>query len=159
MEIIKETELMNLEDVAKVDFHVGMDFVSLRKSLSPHFNLELENSAATISARDYFNPNELMSQVNLDYHFTPYEKLSPYAFVGAGAVHRLGRQQVGLSKQKMIPYAGFGGGLEYIFSKHFAVLWEGYFNYLLNDRYDNTISGSYNDSFYGLKIGLKYYIK
>lgn len=133
--------------------------IQIGRSLSPNFYLELENSAAMINAKDYFNLKELMSYMNLNYYFLPYEKFSPFVYAGAGFVHRAGSHNVGLSGKKVIPCTNFGGGLEYLFSKHFAVTGEGYFNYLLNDRYDNSISGSYNDSFYGIKVGLKYYIK
>jgi curli production assembly/transport component CsgG len=132
---------------------------SLSKSLSPHFNLELENSGSIIQAKDYFSIEEMMSQLNVNYTFLPYEKLSPFLYLGGGAVHRAGTEHVGLAKRMAIPYGAFGGGLEYMVSKNTAISGEGYFNYLINDHYDHVQSGNYNDSFYGIKLGLKFYFK
>lgn len=132
---------------------------SIGKSLSPHLHLELENSAAMVHARDYFDLKELMSQMNLNYFFLPFERLSPYTYLGAGVVHQSGSHDVGLTQKRFLPYVGFGGGLEYLFSNKMAVSGEAYLNYMLNDEYDNSVSGVYNDTFYGFKIGLKYYIK
>ena len=131
----------------------------LAKSLSPHWYLELENSATIVNAKDFFSLGELMSQLQVNYCFLPYEKLTPYMYAGGGAVHRAWTEGAGLSKRMAIPYAAFGGGLEYMVSKSMAISTEGYFNYLLNDRYDHIQSGVYNDSFYGIKLGLKFYFK
>lgn len=132
---------------------------TIDKSITPNFHLELENSATMVHAQSYFDVKILISQLNLSYYFLPYEKLSPFAYAGVGAIHQSGSHQVGLSGQHLIPQANFGGGVEYSFSDKAAIMAEGYLNYLLNDEFDNSVNGAYNDSFYGFKIGLKYYVK
>ncbi|WP_201301021.1 CsgG/HfaB family protein [Sunxiuqinia indica] len=132
---------------------------TIDKSLTPNIHLEFENSGSTIHAKNYFNTKELMSQLNLSYYLFPFERLSPYGYIGGGAVHRAGTHHVGLSDKYFIPYASLGGGVEYLLNDNLAISGEGYFNYLLNDHYDHEINGSYNESLYGFKIGLKYYIK
>lgn len=132
---------------------------SIGKSITPHLHMELENSGAMVHAQNNFDLRELLSQLNLNYYFLPYEKLSPFAYLGAGAVHRSGTHDVGLSEKRFIPFASFGGGVEYLLTNKIAVSAEGYLNYMLNDQYDQVVNGVYNDSFYGFKLGLKYYIK
>ena len=133
--------------------------LTIDKSLSPNFHLELENSGAMIHAKNYFDTKEMMSQLNLSFYLLPFEKLSPYGYIGGGAVHRGGAHHVGTSDKYFIPYASFGGGIEYLISNKLAISGEGYFNYLLNDHYDNEVNGEYNESLYGFKLGFKYYIK
>ena len=131
---------------------------TIGKSLSPNFHLEFENSIMQVKTENYFKKQCYISQLNLSYYFLPFEKLSPFLYLDGGIAHKGLNEKVGLSTDKMIPLAGFGGGLEYSFTKHAAISAEGYLNYMMNDEFDNTISGSYHDSFYGFKIGLKFYL-
>ena len=130
----------------------------ISKSVGDFFSIELENSIGLLNATDVFNSREAVSQLNLSYTFTPYQKFSPYSFVGIGAIHDWGKT-VGLSKKDYIPLVSMGGGVEYVFSRNFALNGELFLNYMLNDHYDYVLDGKYNDSSYGLKIGLKYYFK
>ena len=131
---------------------------SLSKSVGDYFSLELENSIGFLNSTNVFNSRETVSLLNLAYTFVPYQNFSPYSYVGIGAIHDWGTP-VGLSKKDYIPLVGMGGGVEYMFSRHFGINGEAYFNYMLNDHYDYSINGKYNDAIYGLKIGLKYYFK
>ncbi len=131
---------------------------SLAKSVGDFFSIELENSIGLLHSENLFNSQEAVSMLNLNYTFTPYQQFSPYTFAGIGAIHDWG-SPIGLSKKEYIPILGFGGGVEYMFSRHFAINGEAYFNYMLNDRFDNENSGKYNDAIYGFKLGLKYYFK
>ena len=132
---------------------------SLSKSISPNFYLDLENSYCGLHAENYFDLHQYLSQLNVQYYFLPYEKLSPFLYAGGGAVHKLGEKDVGLSGKKFIPFASMGAGLEYQLTNTLAISAEGYLDYLLNDEFDHSVAGLYNDSFYGFKIGLRLYIK
>ena len=132
--------------------------LSLSRSIGDFFSVELENSTGLLNSEDRFNSEETVSQLNLNYTFTPYQKFSPYSYAGVGVIHDWG-DFVGLSKKEYIPLISLGGGIEYVFSRNFSLTGEAYLNYMLNDHFDDVISGKYNDAMYGVKIGLKYYFK
>ncbi len=129
---------------------------SIGKSINKYIDFEIENSIGLLNSPNQFNSQVTISQLNLNYTFVPFQKFSPYAFGGIGIIHDW-KSNVGLSDKDYIPLASFGGGLEYMVSNHFAINSEAYYNYLFNDKFDNSIAGSYNDSMYGFKLGLKIY--
>ncbi len=142
------------------DFETGgirpVGTFNVNKSINNYFGLELENSVGLLNSPNHFNSQVTVSQLNLSYTFVPFQKISPYTFSGIGIIHDW-KKDVVLSNSKYVPLVSFGGGLEYVFSNHFAVNTEAYYNYFFKDKFDSSIAGSYNDSMYGFKLGLKVY--
>ena len=64
---------------------------------------------------------------------------------------------MGLSAKKYLPKINGAVGLEYMFDKKWGLTLSSGVNYYLNDRFDGSSVGKYNDLNWGVSLGLKFY--
>ncbi len=86
-----------------------------------------------------------------------YDRYSPYVSFGAGALYDFD-DYVGKSDKYVIPYLSLTGGMEYMFAKKLGINGEMFYNHFLSDYYDGSKSGTFNDGYWGIKMGLKIYL-
>lgn len=118
-----------------LDAEIGEQYLTLRKK-------ETEAS--------YFG------NLSLRYVFAPHEKFSPWLRVGGGMDYN--QNGVGLSAQKNIPSLSSSIGIEYMMNKKIGLTLCYGVNYYLNDKYDGTATGTYNDFNWGISAGVNFYI-
>ncbi|WP_338225704.1 CsgG/HfaB family protein [Algoriphagus confluentis] len=111
-----------------------------------------------IEVTDIFRSSDAFADVGLTYLGNPDGKISPYLGVSGGSYFDLQREGVGLSGRSWMPYVRYNAGVEFMVSNKTALVVDGFLNQLLNDSYDEVVSGSFNDMFWGVGVGLKFYI-
>ena len=125
-------------------------------ALSRSFFAETKLGVQRLYIKDVSETMEYSGDINLVYIFNTWDRFSPFASVGIGSLYSYG-STVGLSEKKYLPYLTFDGGIEYLFSQRIALTGETFFNQFLSDYFDGSKNGLYNDSYWGLKIGLRFY--
>ncbi|OSY88546.1 hypothetical protein WH52_07305 [Tenacibaculum holothuriorum] len=116
----------------------------------PHFGFggsigrfELENTGI-------FKQAYLTSAVNFEYNILPYDRLTPYAYVGVGTV---------LTKNLSDNFFKFqyGGGLEYLLTDRWGILLNAEHQLLGSDQLDQVTRGNKNDQIWHFRLGLNFY--
>jgi len=97
----------------------------------------------------------MFSDLSFRYVFLPYDKITPYLSVGMGFDYN--RKGVGLSTDQFLPQINGTFGLEYMVRKNIGVSLSSGWNYYLNDQFDGTHNGRYNDASWGISAGVKFY--
>ncbi len=125
-------------------------------AIVPSLFLEARFGAGQLNIKDNGSFLEYAGDLNLVFLANTRERYSPYASFGAGALYDFG-DYIGLSEKSVIPYLSFTGGMEYMFSKKVGINGEMFYNHFLSDYYDGSKTGTFNDGYWGLKLGLKIY--
>ncbi|MFA5329512.1 MAG: CsgG/HfaB family protein [Prolixibacteraceae bacterium] len=132
----------------KTSFAIGI-------ALNSHLYIDSETGYRGLMVQKKVDDYSLFSDLSLRYVFLPYDKLTPFLSIGGGFdYHNSG---VGLSGESFLPKAVGTFGLEYMARKNLGISVSSGWNYYLNDRFDGTRSGRYNDTGWGISVGLKFY--
>lgn len=130
--------------------------VLIGAAINPHFNIDLEAGYRGLNVQNKVDDYSFFSDLSLRYVFLPFEKISPYCSLGGGFdENHLG---VGLSNMKFLPKINGTFGLEYMVNNKMGLSVSSGFNYYLNDDFDGTKAGSYNDLGWGISLGAKFYL-
>lgn len=130
-------------------------FFQIGAALSSHLYVESESGYRGIRVKKRLEDNSMYSNLSLRYIFLPYDKLSPYMQLGGGV--DFSSSGVGLSGDKYLPKLTGSVGFEYMAKKNLGLTFSSGWDYYLNDRFDGTMNGSYNDASWGISIGLRFY--
>lgn len=125
-------------------------------ALNPSFFIEAKFGAGQLNIKQVSTSFEYSSDLNLVFLANTRDRYSPYISFGAGALYDFG-DYVGASDKNVIPYLSLTGGMEYLFTKKFGISGEMFYDHFLSDYYDGMKSGTFNDGYWGLKLGLKIY--
>lgn len=125
-------------------------------ALSHHFYVDLEGGYRGLMVRNKVDDKSYFSDLSLRYLFLPYYKISPFFSLGSGFDYN--KNGVGLSGNKILPKINGSIGLEYMASKHLGITVSSDWNYYLNDSFDNTQVGRYNDASWGISLGVRLYL-
>lgn len=131
--------------------------LNLGLGLSRSFFLELDMGIQNIKISNVYSSYEFFNALNVNFLTNPNGKFSPYLTAGVGIYHDFG-SEVGLSDLTYIPYFGFAGGLEYLFSDRIGLTGKTFFNNMWTDYYDGVPAGKYNDNIWGFELGVKFYM-
>lgn len=101
-----------------------------------------------LKARQYFKSQFLNLGLNAGYMFLPKRSFSPYFMLGIGST----------LNNNTTPYLKGAVGFELFLGERSSFFVEASSNYLANDRYDNFVGGEFNDYFWGVKIGVNFYM-
>ncbi len=104
---------------------------------------ELENERA-------FKNTFLTSSLNFEYNILPYDRFTPYLYVGIGSV-------VEKNLDNPIFKYQFGIGLEYLITNKIGVVIYGENNQLESDNLDTLVRGKRNDFIWRMGAGLNVY--
>ncbi len=129
---------------------------AVNMGLSPAMNLQIAIGSGSLSAQENFNKNFSSAELNLQYRTLTTQKISPYVQVGVGVLS--GRNTLFEFKGKSNQMINGGVGLEYAFNRKFGLNIGGQYSYLLDDGFDSSSRGAYNDSFIRGTLGLVLYL-
>lgn len=136
---------------AKASFLIGT-------AINRHFNLDFEVGYRGLNVQNKVDDYSYFGDLSLRYVFLPYEKVSPFCSIGGGFDEN--HFGVGLSKMNFLPKVNGLFGLEYMVNNKLGLSISSGFNYYLNDNFDGSKAGSYNDLGWGVFLGVRvYFIK
>jgi curli production assembly/transport component CsgG len=116
-----------------------------------NFNISLSTGLITLSNEKVFSSDFLLTDANLEYTFLPYDKLSPFAYAGAGGLINTDLSKVNSKLQ-------YGLGIEYIPKKNLGFRLFVEQNALFTDELDMKINGNLNDFYWRYGLGISLYL-
>lgn len=125
-------------------------------ALAPSFFLEARFGSGQLKVKNISNSFDYASDLNLVFMANTHDRYSPYLSFGAGALYDF-NDYIGKSDKYVIPYLSLTGGMEYMFAKKVGISGEMFYNHFLSDYYDGAKAGTFNDGYWGIKMGLKIY--
>lgn len=129
--------------------------LTLGVAMNRYFALESDLGYRALRVPQIVNDYSWFGDLSLRYTVLPYEKFTPFIRLGAG--YDFNGDGVGLSAKKYLPKINGAVGLEYMFDKKWGLTLSSGVNYYLNDRFDGSSVGKYNDLNWGVSLGLKFY--
>ncbi|HZL09588.1 MAG TPA: CsgG/HfaB family protein [Prolixibacteraceae bacterium] len=129
--------------------------IGLGAALSPHWYIDSETGYRGLMVQEKVNDYSMFTNISLRYVFLPYDKFTPFLSFGGGFDYN--KSGVGLTNDVFLPQMNGSFGLEYMARKNFGLSVSSGWNYYLNDRFDGTHSGTYNDASWGISVGMKFY--
>jgi len=142
-------------DYSGSEIRPGYSFL-LGRAINLHFNLDLALGYRGLMVQDKVDDYAYFGDLSLRYVFLPYDKFTPFCSLGGGFdKHKPG---VGLSEKEYIPKINGLFGLEYMVTNKIGLSVSSGMNYYLNDRFDGTKAGRYNDLSWGVSLGMKVYL-
>ena len=134
-------------------------------ALNPYFNLDLELGFRGLMVQQKVEDYAYFADLSFRYVFLPFEKLTPFCSLGAGFDKNfigLGLNKnhsgVGLSNKNLLPKINGTIGMEYMVNHKLGLSISGGTNYYLNDYFDGTKAGNYNDLSWGISLGMKIFL-
>jgi curli production assembly/transport component CsgG len=125
-------------------------------ALSHHLNLDAEIGYRGLMVNRKVDDYSYFFDLNFRFVFLPYEKFTPFVTFGGGTDYN--SQSVGLSGKEWQPKVNGAFGLEYMLNRTMGISLSTSMNYYLNDSFDGTTAGSYNDLSWGVSVGMKFYL-
>lgn len=130
--------------------------ISVGTALNRYFYIVAEAGYRGLMVKNKVDDYSLFGDLALHYLFLPYNKLTPFLSVGGG--YDYNRTGVGLSKIDFFPKINGVFGLEYMIRNKFGLFISSGLNYYLNDNFDGSTAGYYNDLSWSISVGLKIYM-
>jgi len=130
--------------------------VNMGIGINPSFFIDVAIGTKVIHVQDLSSSLEYEGQLNLIYLVNTRDKFSPYLKAGIGTFYDP-EEFVGVSDKKVMPYLSCGAGCEYLFTPRLGITGGAFLNQFLSDSFDNSLTGTYNDGFWGFEIGLRMY--
>jgi curli biogenesis system outer membrane secretion channel CsgG len=123
---------------------------ALKYSISPTFTLNGRGSFFWFANKDKIDVGYSGADLNLEANLLPYDKLSPYFYLGAGYNSNSN------FTNKYINYL-FGGGIEYLATNTVGFRIFSEYHLTNSDNLDYKIAGKQNDKYLILGAGLSFY--
>lgn len=128
----------------------GFDLKLKHTFKDPKFNFWGTIGRLALDNKDIFHEVFFSSGLNLEYTVLPYEKFTPYIYLGVGSVTKTNLEQIFFKLQG-------GLGFEYLITNNLGFFIEGEYNMLQSDELDGQIIGDKNDIFSRIGVGLNLY--
>ncbi|WP_452221107.1 CsgG/HfaB family protein [Lacinutrix salivirga] len=125
--------------------------IGYKRFLNPSFNINLGINKFSLSNKGLFNEGFSSFDVNLEYMVLPYDKLSPFGYVGGGS-------NVTDGFNKISPKVQAGLGLEYLITDKMGITLYAENNFVFSDNVDGLELGSRDDMYYRVGLGLNFYL-
>jgi len=125
-------------------------------AINRFFNLDAEVGYRGLMVQNKVDDYAYVGDLSLRYVFLPYEKISPFCSLGGGL--DISKPGVGLSQKEYLPKINGLFGLEYMVTGKFGLSVSSGLHYYLNDSFDGTKAGRYNDFSWGVSLGMKIYL-
>ena len=132
---------------AKLEYMFGGTY---RRYITPYFNMNLGYTKFTLGNKGFFNGGFMSLDLNAEVMLLPFDKVTPFGYIGAGLHAPNGIPTVDAKVQA-------GGGVEYLIKDNIGIRIFGEQNLVFSDSVDGTVFGS-NDDFYArFGLGLNFY--
>ena len=135
--------------------------LSLHISTSQNFSFHFNIGAGKVSALNSFSSDITNADLVINYSMLPQYRLNPFVLLGLGAVNSTSSDRKGnaiKSGDEWILALVSGIGLEYLAGKRIGLQALVDHHYLISDNIDGVKNGKYNDYYWGLRLGINFYI-
>lgn len=135
--------------------------IELQYGFSKNFSFLFNIGAGKISADKAFSSDIINADLILKYSLLPQYKFNPFLQFGLGTLNSNSEDRKGkeiLTNNNWSYTLVTGAGLEYLFSEFVGLQVSTDYHYLMTDNIDGVKEGKYNDYYWGLKFGVKFYI-
>lgn len=135
--------------------------LSLKYGVSKKFAFMFDIGAGKLSADNSFTSDIISADVIINYSLLPQYKLNPFIQFGIGVLNSNSKDRKGNTINEDNPWtlslvSGFG--LEYLLNDMIGLQASTDYHYLLKDNLDGIERGKYNDYYWGLRLGINFYI-
>lgn len=124
--------------------------IGYKHFIKPNFNINFTYNKFNLSNKDIFNEGFMSFDINTEFNFLPYDRLSPYVFGGFGI-------NASNAFKTTDPKLQAGIGLEYLIANNIGLTVYGEHNYVFSDNLDFIEAGSRDDMFYRIGAGVNVY--
>lgn len=125
-------------------------------ALNPYFYIDAQAGYRGLMVKNKVDDYSLFGDLSLRYVFLPYNKLTPFLSFGGG--YDYNTKGVGLSEKDLLPKINGAFGLEYMIRNKLGLFISSGLDYYLNDSFDGSKAGQYNDLGWNISVGLKIYM-
>ncbi len=124
--------------------------VGVRWYFNPYININTTVNKFKLMNQKSFSQGFNAIDFNAELTMLPFEKLSPFFFVGTGIVNDDDFEK------KLFKFQ-YGGGIEYLITDKIGVSIGATHNLMLNDELDDVMQGKRDDQYFNFNIGLNLY--
>lgn len=118
---------------------------------TPYFDISGSASVFRAGNKDRLDVGYGSIDINLDFLILPYDKFSPFVYVGTGTFFNSAYENIQTKMQA-------GLGLEYLVTNNFGIKFYSEFNMSFSDNLDYIKAGVRDDYYYCFGLGMTYYI-
>ncbi|AEH00140.1 CsgG/HfaB family protein [Lacinutrix sp. 5H-3-7-4] len=130
----------------QLNFRLGF-----KRYLNSHFNLNLNANKFKLSNEDIFEKSFVSFDANVEYNILPFDKLSPYIYVGGGT-------NISSDFNNINPKIQAGLGLEYLVTDRLGITSYVENNFVFSDAVDDLVRGDKDDMYLRIGLGVNLYI-
>ena len=135
----------------------------VRYGITPSFSLLLSGGRGELGNKNDFDTDILRTEIKGLLTLFPEKKLTPYVFLGGGALNYWARDKEGKAFKRNREYGGWqpmlvaGLGMECFLNKNLSLHTAWSQQFTSSDQLDGFVKGS-NDYFWKLGVGFSYYL-
>jgi len=122
-----------------------------KRYLGKHFNLNLNANRFSLKNKNIFDKSFVSVDANVEYNILPFDKLSPYIYVGGGT-------NISNDFNNINPKFQAGLGLEYLVTDRLGVTAFVENNFVFSDAIDDLVRGDRDDMYLRLGLGVNLYV-
>jgi curli production assembly/transport component CsgG len=137
-------------DYSDAAFKLGFDVKFKHFLKDPRFSFSLGVGKLKLENENIFKESFLTINTNFEYNILPYDRLTPFLYLGLGTLYRKNLSKTFFKYQ-------YGLGLEYLVTNDFGIIVSGQHAILTNDALDNITRGKRNDQIWNVRAGINFY--
>jgi len=138
-------------DYTNSNFDFGGKLAYKQFFYGSHFSVGASVGYMKLSNSRVFSSNFITTDSNLEYYLLPYDKITPYASIGAGAIANQNIKDIYFKMQ-------YGLGIEYIPLQEMGFRLSVERNHIFNDEIDDKIYGNNDDSYLVFGLGVTIFL-
>lgn len=138
-----------------------MGEAALKINSRQNIGFDLRLGKGRLSTESNFGIDINYAELNLNYHFFPKLRYTPYVQLGGGGLvvgSGFGDIFDSFGDNGFNPYVKAGLGMEYLLTRNIGIDISATSSYLLDDDLDDVEQGRFNDYFWTGKIGINFYL-
>ncbi len=125
--------------------------IGYRRFFTPYFSANINYNKFNLANKELVNEGYMSFDINFEYTLLPYDRLTPFLFVGGGS-------NISNFFKQVVPKVQAGAGLEYLINDKIGIMIQGENNFAFSDDLDLLVSGSQNDMYWRFGLGLNLYL-
>jgi len=124
--------------------------IGYKRYITNYINLNLTYNNYNVAFKDGYNEGFMSFDLNLEFLFCPYSKLSPFIQAGGGYNASNNFETTSTKAQGAF-------GIEYVVTDGLGLRLFGEYNYMFSDELDGLIAGESDDALYRIGFGVNFY--